>query len=114
MAEKINVLIVEPGKAPQPSLVEATQEAFAEIVGGEIETGVYLPQRVMVVRNAFPDNQPPNRVIPGDTDCIAGTFLLCGFENDSFISLTQEQRMEFQRILAPPAFSLFGEREAKL
>ena len=111
MAEKINVLIVEPGKAPQPSEVEATQEAFAGIVGGEIETGVYLPQRVMVVRNAAPENLPPNRMIPGDKDCIAGTFLLCGFEDDSFISLTPEQRMDFQRILALPDFSLFGKGE---
>lgn len=34
MDQKINVLIVEPGKEPRPATVEDTLEAFQQIVGG--------------------------------------------------------------------------------
>ena len=33
MDQKINVLIVEPGKEPRPVTVEDTLEAFQQIVG---------------------------------------------------------------------------------
>ena len=51
MDQKINVLIVEPGKEPRPATVEDTLEAFQQIVGGPIEAGCYLPQRVMLICN---------------------------------------------------------------
>ncbi len=83
MAKEINVLVVEPGKAPRSAKVEATLDAFAEAVGGPVETGCYLPQRVMLIcREADPGT--------------AGPFLLCSFEDDSFISLTDAQMAEFQ------------------
>ncbi len=47
MANKIDILVVEPGVAPHPAQVEDTLEAFQQIVGGPIEAGCYLPQRVM-------------------------------------------------------------------
>ncbi len=87
MAKEINVLVVEPGKAPRSAKVEATLDAFAEAVGGPVETGCYLPQRVMLICRE--DG-------PGTSDCITGPFLLCGFEGDSFISLTDAQMAEFQ------------------
>ena len=37
MANKIDILVVEPGKAPYPVRVEDTLEAFQKIVGGPIE-----------------------------------------------------------------------------
>lgn len=51
MDQKINILIVEPGKEPRPATVEDTLEAFQQIVGGPIEAGCYLPQRVMLICN---------------------------------------------------------------
>ena len=44
MAKKINILVVEPGKAPRPARVKNTLPTFSEIVGGSIEMGCYLPQ----------------------------------------------------------------------
>ena len=52
---------------------------------------------------------PPNRENPQEGDYIAGTFMLCGFEDDSFISLTPAQQMEFQsRFAKPGEFMMVG------
>jgi len=83
MEKEINVLVVELGKEPHPAKVDATMEAFAEAIGGTVETGCYLPQRVMLICRE-------------DDPGTAGPFLLCGFEGDSFISLTDSQMAEFQ------------------
>ena len=111
MAKEINVLIVEAGKAPRPAKVLNTMDTFAEIVGGPVEAGCYLPQRVMLIRNENGKalGLPPNRANPRAKDYIAGTFLLCGFEGDSFTSLTPAQQMEFQEYFAKPGeFMLIG------
>lgn len=111
MAKRINILVVEPGKAPRPARVKNTLQTFSEIVGGPVEVGCYLPQRVMMVYREDGKNLglPPNRVNPRARDYIAGTFLLCGFEDDSFISLTPAQQLEFQEYFAKPGeFMLLG------
>ena len=105
MDQKINILIVEPGKEPRPATVEDTLEAFQQIVGGPIEAGCYLPQRVMLVCNSEGKNMGlmPNRENPTDSgDFIAGTFLLCGFEGEHFASLTPAQQTQFQAYFALP------------
>lgn len=111
MTQEINVLVVETGKAPRPARVLNTMDAFAEIVGGPVEAGVYLPQRVMLIRNEQGKalGLPPNRSNPHAEDYIAGTFLLCGFEGDSFTSLTPAQQAEFEERFAKPGeFMLIG------
>ena len=106
MDQKINVLIVEPGKEPRPATVEDTLEAFQQIVGGPIEAGCYLPQRVMLICNGEGKSMGlmPNRKNPTDSrDFIAGTFLLCSFEGERFASLSDGQRKMFQDYFALPA-----------
>ena len=103
MAREIDILVVEPGKAPYPAKVEDTMETFQQIVGGPIEAGCYLPQRVMLVCNSEGKNMKlmPNRENPTDSgDFIAGTFLLCGFEGEHFTSLTPAQQREFEACFA--------------
>ncbi len=104
MAQNINVLVVEPGKPPRPAQTANTFEAFAEIVGGPVEAGCYLPQRVIMVcqENGREKGLPVNRANPGTGEKIVGTFLLCGFEDNSFISLTAAQQAEFQRVFSGP------------
>ena len=105
MDQKINVLIVEPGKEPRPATVEDTLETFQQIVGGPIEAGCYLPQRVMLVCNSEGKHMGlmPNRENPMDSgDFIAGTFLLCSFEGEHFASLTPAQQTQFQAYFALP------------
>ena len=103
MAKEIDILVVEPGKVPYPAKVEDTLEAFQQIVGGPIEAGCYLPQRVMLICNSEGKHMGlmPNRESPTDSgDFIAGTFLLCGFEGERFASLTTDQRREFEAYFA--------------
>ncbi len=105
MDQKINILIVEPGKEPRPAAVEDTLEAFQQIVGGPIEAGCYLPQRVMLICNGEGKNMnlPPNRPNPTDSgDTICGTFLLCSFEGERFASLSPAQQTQFQAYFALP------------
>ena len=105
MANEINILVVEPGEAPRPAKVEDTLEAFQQIVGGPIEVGCYLPQRVMLVCNSEGKHMGlmPNRENPTDSgDFIAGTFLLCSFEGEHFASLTPAQQKEFETYFALP------------
>ena len=49
MDQKIDVLIVEPGQEPRLSTVVDDLEHLQQIVGGPIEAGCYLPQRVMLI-----------------------------------------------------------------
>ena len=82
MDQKIDVLIVEPGKEPRLTTVADDLEHLQQIVGGPIEAGCYLPQRVMLICNGEGKNMglPPNRPNPTDSeDTICGTFLLCSF-----------------------------------
>ncbi len=113
MTEKINVLVVEPGKVPQIKRTINTLEAFEKIIGGPAEIGCYLPQRVLLVcrEDGKKSGLPLNRANPCGGDFIAGTFLLCGFEGDSFISLTASQQAEFQKHFAVPGeFMMLGKR----
>ena len=103
MTREIDILVVEPGKAPRRERVVDTLDTFTEIVGGPIEAGCYLPQRVMLVCNSEGKNMGlmPNRENPTDNgDFIAGTFLLCSFEGEHFASLTAAQQREFEAYFA--------------
>lgn len=114
MTREIDILVVEPGKAPRPAKVEDTLEAFQRIVGGPIEAGCYLPQRVMLICNREGKHMRlmPNRENPTDSgDFIAGTFLLCSFEGERFASLTSAQRKEFEAYFALPDEEGGGEKE---
>ncbi len=104
MKQEIEILVVEPGKAPQPTKVKDTLETFQEIVGGPIEVGCCLPQKVMLISNAEGKNMglAPNRPIPSACDYIAGTFLLCGCEGEHFASLTSAQQTFFQGYYRKP------------
>ncbi len=103
MAKEISVLLVEPGKAPRLAKAEDTLEAFQKIVGGPVEAGCYLPQRVMLIRREDGQGLPPNRANPANSgDTIFGTFLLCGFDDDAYISMTAAQQAEFQACFALP------------
>ena len=111
MAREIDILVVEPGKAPRPARVTDTLETFSEIVGGPIEAGCYLPQRVLLVYNSEGKRMglPPNRANPRAGDYITGAFFLCGFEGEHFASLTPSQQAEFQDYFAKPGeFMMFG------
>ena len=103
MDQKIDALIVEPGKEPRLSSVSDNLDALEQIVGGPIDVGCYLPQRVMLICNSEGKNKGllPNRPNPmNGEDFIYGTFLLFSFEGDHFASLTPDQQTRFQEHFA--------------
>ncbi|MDE6601059.1 MAG: DUF3846 domain-containing protein [Lachnospiraceae bacterium] len=111
MSKQIEILIVEPGKPPRPAVVRDTLEAAEEVLGGPVQVGCFLPQRVLLVSRENAGGLAPNRCRPGSKECISGTFFLCGLPEEGcfFESLTPEQQKEFQRIFASPGeFMMVG------
>lgn len=110
--EYINILIVEPGKAPRPAAMRNTLEAAEKIVGGSVQIGCFLPPKVLLLYREDTDGLTPNRPMPySDGSTLYGTFLLCGLPEDGggFASLTPEQQKEFQDVFAQPGeFVLVG------
>ena len=103
-SRNINVLIVEPGKAPRPVAIPNTLEAVETAVGGITQMGCFLPKRVLLISCENTDGLKPNRCMPQGNGYISGTFLLCGIpeEGCDFDSLTPKQQQEFQDIFSKP------------
>lgn len=104
MSKQIEVLMIEPGKPPRPAVVQNTLAAMEETLGGSIQIGCFLPQRVLLVSREDTEGLIPNRCRPNSKACISGPFILCAVSEDEslFASLNTPQRVEFKRIFANP------------
>ncbi len=104
MAQNMDVLIVEPGKAPRPAVIHNTLESVEAVLGGAVQVGCFLPQKVLLFSREDTTGLAPNRCLPGGNGYINGTFLLCGIPEKGclFDSLTAGQQKEFQDIFARP------------
>ena len=112
MKQKMDILIVEPGKAPRPAaLPDNTLEAVEAVLGGTAQVGCFLPQRVLLLSREDTGGLAPNRCMPGGKGFVNGTFLLCGIPEEGclFDSLTPGQQKEFQELFARPGeFMMVG------
>lgn len=112
MKQKMDILIVEPGKAPRPAaLPDNTLEAVEAVLGGAAQVGCFLPQRVLLISREDTGGLAPNRCMPGGKGFVNGTFLLCGIPGEGclFDSLTPGQQKEFQELFARPGeFMMVG------
>lgn len=111
MTQNMDILIVEPGKAPRPAVIPNTLESVETILGGSVQVGCFLPQRVLLLSREDTNGLAPNRCLPGKTGYVSGTFLLCGIPEEGclFDSLTPKQQKEFQDIFAAPGeFMMVG------
>lgn len=112
MKQKMDILIVEPGKAPRPAaLPDNTLEAVEAVLGGAAQVGCFLPQRVLLISREDIGGLAPNRCMPGGKGFVNGTFLLCGIPEEGclFDSLTPGQQKEFQELFARPGeFMMVG------
>ena len=112
MKQKMDILIVEPGKAPRPAaLPDNTLEAVEAVLGGTAQVGCLLPQRVLLISREDTGGLAPNRCMPGGKGFVNGTFLLCGIPEEGclFDSLTPGQQKEFQELFARPGeFMMVG------
>ena len=111
--DSIQVLKIEPGKAPKIVTIPNTLEAMQQMVGGYIE--VIPLDDVCLVYN----EEGKLMGLPGSrrlgNDVIAGTFFLAGDTPDGdFCSLTQEQADRWSRHFAQTETFQPGEVERKI
>lgn len=108
-AEKLSVLLVEPGKYPQMIEMEDSLEAMQRIVGGDIEEFMPYMDEVAIICNeeGKMNGLPPNRAIYFEpegaesremVDIIFGTFFICyaPAESEKFLSLPKELAQKYE------------------
>lgn len=111
--DKIRVILVESGKKAKIAEIENTLENKQKIVGGNIEVVYPFNENVCIVcdeEGKF-DGSLPNRALLDESikiaDIIFGTFIICGVEDEYFVSLTEEQIHKYQKMFYyPEIFSI--------
>ena len=99
MSEKINVLLIEPGKYPKQIEIEDTLEAMQETVGGYIEEYMPFDDEVAIVCN---EEGKMNGAIYSDDkeilDIIAGKFFIAyaPIESESFLSMPKDLMKKYE------------------
>ena len=118
MNDKIQVVVVEPGKTARVELIEATLEAMQEIVGGDIEITCPLDDEVALIRNNSDgvNTLPLNRAIPSSlgaiSDIVAGTFFLADGSKEELGSLSDKQVEKYlEMFFFPERFSKIGDED---
>lgn len=123
-AEKLSVLLVEPGKYPQMIEMEDSLEAMQRIVGGDIEEFMPYMDEVAIICNeeGKMNGLPPNRAIYFEpegaesremVDIIFGTFFICyaPAESEKFLSLPKELAQKYEaKFKLPERFFRQGDK----
>lgn len=65
MTQNMDILIVEPGKAPRPAVIPNTLESVETVLGGAVQVGCFLPQKVLLISREDTAGLAPNRCLPG-------------------------------------------------
>ena len=113
----MNVLIVEPGKAPREAEIDGKLETMQGIVGGLIQA-VYPyddPLVVVCCDKGKIEGMPLNRALRDQGgeiyDIIAGNFFICGLSEDNFASLSPSLMEKYKEKFAQPEiFMKLGSR----
>jgi hypothetical protein len=99
--QMISVLLVEPGKKAQEALIDGSLKGLQAVVGGTIQAVYPFDEQVALVCNDEGKiyGLPLNRALYDNTgkmyDIVAGTFFICGLNEDSFDSLSAKQMEQF-------------------
>ena len=95
--------MVEPMKPPRMVTLNDNLESMQEAVGGWIEAVYPYDDEVAIICNeeGLLMGLPLNRKITDDM-IIAGTFFICGTNEDNFISLSDEQMKKYKELLQMP------------
>lgn len=113
----MNVLMIEPGKAPYVTDIGNDLHSMQQAVGGYIQA-VYLYEEAVVLicnEEGKLDGLPLNRALrdeDGDIyDIVAGNFFLAGIGEDDFIDLPDELVEQFaEQFWQPEVFVNVGGR----
>ena len=117
---EITVVACYPGKSAVVIRIQNTLEAKQAFVGGYIQAVYPFDDPVAIVCNEEGkiNGMEPCRALfdeSGDIyDIIVGPFLICGLDDEGFISLTKEQQEEYLAMFRHPQmfFLLNGEMVA--
>lgn len=98
-----NTMNVQPGKYPEERTIPNTLKALQELVGGDIECCYPWRDRACVVCNSCGkiDGLTPNRML-GPADYLAGSFLVCAFYSEDFVSLSDKQIKQYEKLYHYP------------
>lgn len=108
----MDVLIVEPEKAPRMASITGDLNSLQQVVGGYIEAVYPYDDPVAIVCHEEGKliGLPLNRKLE-DYDIIAGTFIICGLGEEDFDSLTPELAEKYREKFADPEiFMKMGNR----
>lgn len=88
----MKIVVVEPYKTPYVKEIDGELKTMQNIVGGYIQM-VYLTNEVALICNEEGKIKglPRNRTLFEMQDINAGTFFICGIDQDDFASLKDEQ-----------------------
>lgn len=117
---EITVVACYPGKSAVAMRIQNTLEAKQAFVGGYIQAVYPFDDPVAIVCNEGGkiNGMEPCRALfdeSGDIyDIIMGPFLICGLNDDGFVSLTKEQQEQYLAMFHHPQmfFLLNGEMVA--
>lgn len=120
--KEIKAVLCEPHKLAVETNVPLSYESLSKIVGGSVCVIELIKGSVIVLLDgdAQLKSSPLNRAIftdpkltdlkdypkPQLLDIISGTFLVCGFDGECLISLTDEQIEDYKNLYMYP--QLFG------
>lgn len=110
----MQVLLVEPGRAPRKTELKNDLDAMQRVVGGLLQVIYPFEEPVALVCNDEGKllGLPANRGLWDEKgrlyDIVCGPFFLCGAppEGDSFSSLTEEQLERYGKRFRHPEFFL--------
>ena len=104
----MNVLMVEPGKAPYETQIGSDLQSMRALVGGYIQA-VYLyeePVALICNENGKLDGLPLNRALrdsDGDIyDIVAGNFFIVGLGQNDFTDLPHDLAEQFEEQFRQP------------
>lgn len=108
--EKIQVLVVKPGKRPVRAEIGTELEDMQRVVGGNIQEFQPFEDEAAVICNEEGklDGLPPNRAIyskDGEmVDIVVGTFFICDapLSSDTFHSLSEAQMKKYEEMFHAP------------
>lgn len=123
-AEKISVLLVEPGKYPRMIEMEDSLESMQRVVGGNIEEFMPYADEIAIICNEEGkfNGMPPNRAIYFESegakiremvDIIFGKFFICYVpaESEKMLSLPKELAQKYaEKFKLPEKFFRNGKK----
>lgn len=106
--EKINVLVVEPGKRPYTKAIDPGLESLQHEVGGYIQAVYPFEEPVAIIcdEEGKLKGSQLNRALRDEEghiyDILAGTFLVTGLSEEDFASLEEEHVKQFSEHFKTP------------